>query len=239
MMNVLFILVLCIVNVASDRSLPTLVSRSRRPAVRAWAAGKSLTIYNNCGDDTAVFSGARSHQVSEACTDGRYCTEYAHTNPAFWVATKGHQDQNFGARTLVEFNFIDPHSIWWDISLVKGFNYGVQVVAKTRDGKPGGPHPETTCTNVNCKDAYWICDTAWNNLFSPVYNTYGTDIMFDITFCPMNVTDTLPLQKVTSKRHVSGDPPFYCACSVGVTPQRNLVPPAGTVLNGQDCGSIL
>jgi hypothetical protein len=168
---------------------------------------------------------------------GQYCSDFSNTNPAFWVAHKGHGSLNFGARTLVEFNFMEPHTIWWDISLVKGFNYGVQILAKTSNGNPASIHPETTCTNVNCEDAYWVCDTAWNNLFHPVYNTFGGDAVFDITFCP-NATDTEPLYKHTRPRDVSGSPPFYCACSVGVTPEDQLFPPVGTRLEGQDCGSI-
>jgi hypothetical protein len=231
-MNVFFILVLFITCVHCDCIPSPLVSSTSRSIT-----SRSLTIYNNCGNDTAVYYGARSLEVPSHCMYGEYCTDFSHTNPAFWIARKGYPTLNFGARTLVEFNFMDPYSIWWDISLVKGFNYGVQIIAKEKDGRPASVHPETTCTNVNCKDAYWVCDTAWNNLFHPVYNTFGSEGIFDITFCP-NATDTEPIHKHNRPRNVSGEPPFYCSCSNGITPQNQLVPPAGTVLQGDDCGSI-
>lgn len=238
-MNVLSVLVLLIV-VVNGNCVPTtfIPSTTSRSTVKSSVEQRSLTIHNHCGDEYAVYHGAQSLPVPDHCLNGAYCTDFSHTNPAFWIARKGFSSLNFGARTLVEFNFMDKYTVWWDISLVKGFNVGARIVAKLHNGHPASIHPETICTHVNCKDAYWVCDTAWNNLFHPVYNTFGSEGVFEVTFCPKNVTDTEPLHKVTQKRIVKGEAPFYCACTQGVTPAHQLVPSKVTKLTGNDCGPI-
>jgi hypothetical protein len=161
------------------------------------------------------------------------------TNPAIWVSHSGHAALNFGARTTVELNFLDPLTLWWDISLVKGFNVGAKIKVMNVDGSEGSIHPETICTSVNCEDAYWICDTSWNNLFHPVYSSYQNEAAIEVTFCPQNVTDTIPLNPYPRQRNVTGDAPFYCACSAGVPSLDDLFPVARTVLLAEDvCGPI-
>ncbi|MGZ8545900.1 MAG: hypothetical protein ACXWVU_00770 [Sulfuricurvum sp.] len=199
-----------------------------------------LTVYNYCEDDLEVYYGPYSLILPEECRNGSYCEALSHTNPAIWVSKKQFPSLNFGARTLVELNFLDPKTIWWDISLVKGYNVPAQIKVSLPDGSTGSVHPETTCTSVNCADAYWICDTAWNNLFHPVYNSFGAEAIVDVTFCPKNATDTIPLHPPlsTPRKIQGGEAPFYCSCSEGVPRVDDLVPPPNTILAGSDCGPI-
>lgn len=200
---------------------------------------RSLTVYNYCGDDLEVYYGPHSLSLPDECRNGSLCSSLSHTNPAIWVSKQGYPSLNFGSRTSVELNFLDPKALWWDISLVKGFNVGVQIKLFDTNGKPGGIHPETVCTSVQCNDAYWICDTAWNNLFHPVYSSFGTEGYFEITFCPKNVTDTEPIHAVRKTRNVTGEPPFYCACSEGIPKLEEVIPKPKTILSGDACGAIL
>lgn len=237
-MYVFFNFVFFISYVAGDCTSHTSLPRTDRLIEKDYFGDRSLTVFNFCGHDLEVYYGPQSLPLPEACKNGSYCTSLSQTNPALWVAKKGFPSMNFGARTIVELNFMDPATIWWDISLVKGFNVGAKIVAKKRNGLPASIHPETICTSVNCEDAYWICDTAWNNLFHPVYNTFGSEGVIEVTFCPQNVTDTVPLHRHQQLRHIEGNPPFYCACSEGVPVAKDMIPPVGTSLHGDLCGPI-
>jgi hypothetical protein len=237
-MYVFILFVFFIAFVSGDCNSPTTLPNTQRIVEKEYLGDRSLTVYNLCGDDLEVYYGPASSPLPDDCKNGSYCTDLSHTNPALWVAKRGYPSLNFGARTLVELNFLDPASIWWDISLVKGFNVGAKIVTKKKDGSPASVHPETICTSVNCEDAYWICDTAWNNLFHPVYNTFGSEGVIEVTFCPQNVSDSIPLHRHKQLRQVQGNPPFYCACSEGIPKAEDIIPPIGTSLDGELCGPI-
>jgi len=149
-----------------------------------------VTVVNNCGGNTqVVYTGRSTSGVATAC-DGLQCSDLVartgNDNGAFFLGYKPfniYSNNNFGGATIAEFM---PHADGFDIDIsrVQGFNYGVSM----KDKKPDGWR--LTCNDVNCNDAYWLCDDADGNpMFSPT-TRFATREEMIITFCPQGEANT-------------------------------------------------
>lgn len=164
---------------------------------------EGLTIHNNCGSDFKVFRD--QSPVPDRCLDGLYCSDFFNDNPAFHVRRAG--DRWEQGVTLAELYLPTEGPYWWDISKVAGFNVGVEI-------KYSGTtlHTVTRCTEVNCEDAFFLCDIAVQNIYYPVYRGEVGGFI-DITFCPSG-DNSIPLRPPPGGvRRVQESPengPFTC-----------------------------
>ena len=183
------------------------------------AEGKGrISIVNNC-PDTVIYAttgmNANTHPVPEQCLGaGKACEDYDGTNPAFFGVPSGERPEStFCGQTRAELNMnMAGHGFWENISKVKGFNYPIAIEAE-------GHHRKTVCNDVNCADAYWLCDTAWTNHFSPVYKIPNEYSHFTITFCPVDMEDSVPsaappadLDALRKMPHTHADA-YWCTCA--------------------------
>lgn len=152
---------------------------------------QGLTIYNNCGEDYKVFRNGVL--VPHRCLDGLFCDDYLDDNPTFYV--KKFTDRSIQGMTLAEFYFPRSGPYWGDISLVAGYNVGVEIKYDGQTLKQ-----LTRCVDPNCPDAYDLCDIAVTNLFNPVYR-YESGGSMEITFCP----DGENTQPLNGHRHRAVD----------------------------------
>ncbi|KAL7544931.1 hypothetical protein ACHAWF_008296 [Thalassiosira exigua] len=150
------------------------------------SSSPKVTVKNNCGSDFTVVVGGSparacndedcSAQATQAMSNGQNIQLSIGPNPFdIW------SNNNFGAATLAELMVMDG-GVWADISRVSGFNKGVTI----KDDAGGW---RLTCNDVNCNDAYWLCDNAFGNpLFSP--NDQFATTALTITFCPNGEENT-------------------------------------------------
>lgn len=182
-------------------------------AVSAAPAGSeatpgSLTIWNQCGSDyTVKINGAN---VPSRCLNGNYCRDYYGSNPAFYVR-KPVDDPQLGI-TLAELYVPIDRNAWYDISKVAGFNVGVEI-------KYSMGTQDIVCADVNCPDAYYLCDIAVTNVFNPVY-TGAPGGHFDITFCPESPSSKPlnPPSRGVERMQVPTAGPFTCDVKINGHP---------------------
>lgn len=183
------------------------------PAPAPHADGVGVTVYNNCGD--TVFSSRHNGPVPGNCMNGNFCSDFNSGDFNLFVA-RGLWS-NVGARTLVEI--VASGGRWnYDISKIKGFNVGASI-------EYSGAH-SVVCKDVNCPDAYNICEVG-SNAFNPVYSApVGKGLV--VTFCPGG-SNSQPSIGNPNFKAVSGAAPFFCSCSnkVFATSQN---PGVGTTL---------
>jgi len=140
-------------------------------------SGKPIvTVVNNCPNTQVLYNGPATGGQQTACT-GSKCSEFAAAGgAAFYIG-------RYGWGTQAELTVFDGGA-WVDISRIEGFNHGVSI-----KDKAGVSPVNLVCNGVNCKDAYWLCDTAHGNLlFSPNTKLYANEIV--VTFCPQGEADT-------------------------------------------------
>ena len=132
---------------------------------------------NNCGDNTIVVKNVNG-DLEEAPPVIHQASGNINLSVTGGTSFNPYVNNNFGGATLAE---LDVTSGFIDISRVKGFNVGVQI-------KVGAV--KLTCMDVNCPDAYFLCDNAVGNpMFSPNTNT-GFSGGVTVTFCPDPATET-------------------------------------------------
>lgn len=189
----------------------------------------TLTIFNNCGSEYKVYYNGKL--VGAECLQGQYCATYSGKNPAFYV--KKETDNIQLGFTLVELNLPFNRDVWYDISRVTGFNVGAKIdytySRPTNDTVIDVVGHSVICNNVNCNDAYFLCDIAEANKFNPVYkNPYGG--AFAITFCPnSNNSEPLVASPIGNPRFQKNQSagPFTCNVKITGTP-----PLYGTIIYG-------
>jgi hypothetical protein len=136
--------------------------------------GRGVTIINKCSGYTVYYNG---NPVRAGCLGGNYCNDYNGNNPALYVARPG--ENGLIGHTLVELNIPNNAAVWYDISKITGFNVGAKIEYTVN----GAAAHTIVCNDVNCADAYWLCDIAVQNKFNPVY-TSPPNGGFRVTFCP-------------------------------------------------------
>lgn len=214
-----------IIDCSSGSPVPDIDLTSNKPV--------TLTIFNKCSSDYIVYYNGKA--VNDQCLNGNYCSDYYGTNPAFYV--KKLSDESQLGFTLVELNIPIDRDIWYDISRVTGFNVGARidyrytnVTADTVEDDSLIVGHSIVCTDVNCKDAYHLCDIAEANVFSPVYrNPSGGS--FAITFCP-DETNSEPINPSSIGNPREQDPntgPFTCDVKVNWEQNPQLY---GTIVYG-------
>lgn len=192
-----------------------------------------VTIFNLCDGYDIFYNGQR---VPDDCLNGNYCGRYTGGNPAFYAKKPGDRaEQGF---TLVELNLPAGRNVWYDISRVTGFNVGAEIEYRYFLPKRGGLEHDATdightiiCSDVNCDDAYHLCDIAEQNKFNPVYNNPGGGA-FIISFCPErdepdgDVTSVPLVPSSIGNPRKQPDPtagPFTCACKLNLDERPGLV----------------
>jgi len=142
-----------------------------------------IQVVNNCGSDSVVVCSVGGGEAQE-CTPTVIQQATGNINFSVTGGTSFNKyvNNNFGGATLAE---IDPSSEFINLSKIKGFNAGVQI-------KGEGSDPwKLTCLDVNCPDAYFLCDNAEGNpMFSPNSNKFPFQDKVVVTFCPDPNTET-------------------------------------------------
>jgi len=179
-----------------------------------------VTIINNCAGYTVYRSG---QPVRAGCLGGNYCNDFQGSNPAFYV--KKPDDNFFLGYTFVELNIPSGQAVWYDISKITGFNFGAKIEYSVN----GDAGHTVVCNDVNCPDAYWLCDIAVTNKFNPVY-THPPGGGFRVTFCPNegNSQPTNPSPLGVQRRQSNpGAGPFTCRVKIYGNPSL-----PGTIVDG-------
>lgn len=202
-----------IIDCSSGLPVPDIDLTSNKPV--------TLTIFNKCPSEYFVYYNGK--EVGDQCLNGNYCNDYYGTNPAFYVKQKS-DDPQLGF-TLVELNLPIDRDVWYDISRVTGYNVGARIDytytnlnSDTVENNSLNVGHSIVCADVNCEDAYHLCDIAEANVFSPVYrNPSGGS--FAITFCP-NETNSQPINpsSIGNPRPQESTGPFTCNVKVTGTP---------------------
>jgi hypothetical protein len=202
-----------------------------------------ITIFNLCEGHSIYYNGKL---VPEDCLEGRYCNTYTGSNPAFYA--KKPMDRAEQGFTLAELNMPAGRNVWYDISRVTGFNVGIEIEYRYFLPKRGGLEHDATdighsvlCSDVNCDDAYHLCDIAEQNKFNPVYNNPGGGA-FIISFCPQADEPDGDFASVPLVPSSIGNPrrqadagagPFTCAVKLNLDEQPGLVHELpGTIVYG-------
>lgn len=192
---------------------------------------KRITIKNSCtGTKTLVMDrGNGMEYCDQVDCEGLTVGE----NAAFWINSEA-TGNDYGGATLAEVK-IEADTLWYDVSKVKGFNEGIRIT-------PSNGEHEVACHDVNCPDAYWLCDTGARELFNPNYRTSAPSV--EIEFCyegadsqPYNI----PNKCGTTQREQTGSGPFSCECtSAKVGCHCNPGGPAGAtlVMSPGECSDI-
>ncbi|CAE7314272.1 unnamed protein product [Symbiodinium natans] len=169
-----------------------------------------VTVVNNCPNTDVVYSINQGPAASCNPSDCGSLVK-ADTSNAFWIGFKPFNkftNNNYGAATIAE---VTPHSDGTadiDISRVEGFNYGVSMKDKGGDWS-------VVCNDVNCKDAYWLCDSSYGNKLFPATGKFASKEIV-ITFCPKKEADTDNFQNVNQCATVEREqatttgPPYIC-----------------------------
>jgi len=151
------------------------------------ASTPRFTVRNNCGAGTTIIFAATTEDCQSAGNCGQLAEDRFRSgqNVAFYVAPAPFNkwaNNNYGAATLAELAPGGDGNVWIDISRVSGFNYGVTI-------KDDAGAWRLTCNDVNCNDAYWLCENSFGNrLFSP--NDQFRTTALTVTFCPTGEADT-------------------------------------------------
>jgi len=165
---------------------------------------------NNCPNTEVIYSIKGGDATPCNPSDCGSLTK-VDTSNSFYVGFKPfhkYSNNNYGAATLAE---VTPHSDGTadiDISRVEGFNYGVSM--KDKDGAWS-----LVCNDVNCNDAYWLCDNSIGNKLFPATSKFSAKEII-ITFCPANEADTDVFKavnkcgKVERAQPTTQGPPYIC-----------------------------
>mmetsp|Transcript_41954 Transcript_41954/g.134875 ORF Transcript_41954/g.134875 Transcript_41954/m.134875 type:complete len:233 (-) Transcript_41954:219-917(-) len=169
-----------------------------------------VTVVNNCPNTEVIYSIKGGDATPCNPSDCGSLTQ-VDTSNSFYVGFKPfhkYSNNNYGAATLAE---VTPHSDGTadiDISRVEGFNYGVSM--KDKDGAWS-----LVCNDVNCNDAYWLCDNSIGNKLFPATSKFSAKEII-ITFCPANEADTDVFKavnkcgKVERAQPTTQGPPYIC-----------------------------
>lgn len=209
-----------IIDCSSGSPVPDIDLTSNKPV--------TLTIFNKCSSDYIVYYNGKA--VNDQCLNGNYCSDYYGTNPAFYV--KKLTDESQLGFTLVELNLpVGDRASYVDISRVTGFNVGASIkyLYPTNDNSKVVDKYSIVCNDVNCEDAYQLCQVSENPAYNPVYR-YPPGGYFDITFCP-NETNSNALRPPIDNPRIQ-DPnagPFTCDVKVNWEQKPQLY---GTIVYG-------